>query len=262
MHLIIPTRPRPGREGRNTLVNLQRADPRFPGQFSTSVNTGTFGGVSFMAQAARGFRDPVLSDRYFRGPSGRGFKTAIGTSTRDSLQLDSVLYTAHGLRTAVFGYRCRLSDLVEHYRSTPGDFRFRNRRRAEMSGVEAEAKADLPGRITVDAAIQLDSGRALDLGEPPRRDPPAVNRPTGAGAGGLAQARLAHDADDERPGPTERLVPGYTLADLGAGVTVRRRLELRGLLCYAFDQEYYASQDTRAVFAPGRAASITVVVRF
>ena len=27
------------------------------------------------AQVARGFRDPVLSDRYFRGPSGRGFIT-------------------------------------------------------------------------------------------------------------------------------------------------------------------------------------------
>ena len=40
-----------------------------------SLTAGSFRGVSATLQLARGFRDPVLSDRYFRGPSGRGFIT-------------------------------------------------------------------------------------------------------------------------------------------------------------------------------------------
>jgi outer membrane receptor protein involved in Fe transport len=57
-------------------------------------------------------------------------------------------------------------------------------------------------------------------------------------------------------------VPGYTLVDLSGGATVSRHLEVRALIRNLLDQEYFASQDVRAVFAPGRAASLTAVVRF
>ena len=57
-------------------------------------------------------------------------------------------------------------------------------------------------------------------------------------------------------------MPGYTLVDLSAGLTVIKHLEMRGLVRNLVDEEYFASQDVRAVLAPGRAASITAVVRF
>jgi outer membrane receptor protein involved in Fe transport len=57
-------------------------------------------------------------------------------------------------------------------------------------------------------------------------------------------------------------VPGYTLVDLSGGATVSRHLEVRALIRNLLDQDYFASQDVRAVFAPGRAASLTAVVRF
>ncbi|MEZ5292349.1 MAG: TonB-dependent receptor [Vicinamibacterales bacterium] len=232
-----------------------------------SATAGTFRGVSVTAQVARGFRDPVLSDRYFRGPSGRGFITGNpDLEPETSLQVDGgVRYTGRGLRAAVYGYHYRISDLVERYQPTTDDFLFRNRGRAEVRGVEAEAQADLPGGLTVEAAIQRARGRALDPGSNLDGIAPltaSLQVRHQFGAGGFAQVRVAHSADDDRPGPTERVVPGVTLVDFGAGVTVLRRLELRGLLRNAFDQEYFASQDTRAVFAPGRTASITAVVKF
>ena len=56
-------------------------------------------GFSATAQVARGFRDPTLSDRYFRGPTGRGFITGNpDLEPETSLQCDGALrYVAAAL---------------------------------------------------------------------------------------------------------------------------------------------------------------------
>lgn len=233
-----------------------------------SLTAGSFGGVSFTAQVARGFRDPVLSDRYFRGPSGRGFITGNpDLDPETSLQFDGgVRYTARRVRAAVFGYHYRIDDLIERYQPDIDNFLFRNRGRAEVKGVEAEMQLDLPGRVTVEGAVQKSRGQALD----PRTFLDGIAPVTASlqvrhqfpSRRGFVQARVARYADDERPGPTERVIPGYTLLDLGAGVTLTRFFEIRGLVRNAADEEYFASQDVRAVFAAGRTASLTAVVRF
>ena len=232
-----------------------------------SLTAGNFGGVSFTAQVARGFRDPVLSDRYFRGPSGRGFITGNpDLDPESSLQVDAgVRYTARRVRAAVYGYRYRIDDLIERYQPDLDNFLFRNRGRADVRGVEFETQLDLPGRITVEATAQKARGQALD----PRSHLDGI-APVSVSIQvrhqittiGFVQARAARYADDEKPGPTERIVPGYTLVDLSAGATLGRHLEIRGLIRNLFDEQYYASQDVRAIFAPGRTASLTAVVRF
>ncbi len=232
-----------------------------------AVTAGSYRGFTLTAQAARGFRDPVLSDRYFRGPSGRGFIT--GNPDLDperSLQFDAgVRYTARRLRAALYGYHYRISDLVERYQVTVDDFLFRNRGRARVRGVELETQLDLPWRLSIEAAAQVARGRALDGdtaldGIATETGSVQVRRAMGNRA--FAQARVAWFAEDDRPGPTERLVPGYTLLDLSGGATVGRHLELRALIRNALEADYFASQDVRAVAAPGRAASLTAVVRF
>ena len=76
-----------------------------------SATVGSFGGFSLTAQIARGFRDPVLSDRYYRGPTGRGFITGNpDLDPETSVQLDLGLrYVAPRFRLATFYY---------HYEST------------------------------------------------------------------------------------------------------------------------------------------------
>ncbi|MGD9905190.1 MAG: TonB-dependent receptor [Vicinamibacterales bacterium] len=232
---------------------------------SATASSGS--GLSVTAQVARGFRDPVLSDRYYRGPSGRGFITGNpDLDSESSLQVDtSVRYTSRRVRAAVSAYHYRIADLVERYQTTTDDFFFRNRGRARLRGVEVETQLDLPGRITVDGAFQAARGRALD----PASALDGITTETGSlqvrrlfGARGFAQLRAAWFAEDDRPGPTERVVNGYTLVDLGGGVTLVDHVELRGLVRNLFDETYFASQDVRAVLAPGRAASITAVLRF
>ena len=62
---------------------------------------------------------------------------------------------------------------------------------------------------------------------------------------------MAWFAADDRPGPTERVVNGYTLFDLGGGVSFGRHLEVRALGRNLFDRTYFASQDVRAIYAAG-----------
>ena len=48
---------------------------------NVALTAGSFGGFSATAQYAHGFRDPVLSDRYFSGLFGRGSSRATRTSS-------------------------------------------------------------------------------------------------------------------------------------------------------------------------------------
>ena len=82
------------------------------------------------------------------------------------------------------------------------------------------------------------------------------------GERGFGQVRAAYFSDDDHFGPTERAVPGYTLLDAAAGWRVAKPLELRIQARNLLDQEYFASQDVRAVSAPGRSASLVATVKF
>jgi outer membrane receptor protein involved in Fe transport len=71
--------------------------------------------------------------------------------------------------------------------------------------------------------------------------------------------RGAAFARDDRPGPTEREIPGYGVLDAGAGYSVTGWLDVSLLGRNLFDKTYYASSDEDAVLAPGR--SIQLVFR-
>ncbi|HYN20717.1 MAG TPA: TonB-dependent receptor, partial [Thermoanaerobaculia bacterium] len=100
--------------------------------------------VTTSLQVSRGFRDPTLSDRYFRGPTGRGFVT--GNPDLDperSLQYDaSVRYAIGRGSVAVFGYLYQIDDLIERF-GDGDNFFFRNRGEAEIRGFEIEAQTPI-----------------------------------------------------------------------------------------------------------------------
>ena len=85
------------------------------GAFSgfAAATAGPFSGFSVTGQVSRGFRDPTLSDRYFRGPSGRGFITGnpdLEPETR--LQFDlTARYTMARTQIGVSYYDYRIDDL-------------------------------------------------------------------------------------------------------------------------------------------------------
>ncbi|MDP2318010.1 MAG: TonB-dependent receptor [Acidobacteriota bacterium] len=239
------------------------------GAFSgfASATLGSFRGFSLTGQIARGFRDPVLSDRYYRGPTGRGYIT--GNPELDpetSIQGDLALrYVASRFRLATYYYDYRIHDLIERYATSPDDFFFRNRGSARIRGFEVEGQAEIGAGLSLELATQVAEGRALDddayLDDiSPTNISAVLRRQFGAGAFG--QVRVAYFSDDEHTGPTERRVPGYTLLDAAAGLRVAKPLELRIQARNLLNQEYDASQDVRAVLAAGRSASLVATVKF
>jgi hemoglobin/transferrin/lactoferrin receptor protein len=239
------------------------------GAFSgyASGTFGSFRGVSFTAQIARGFRDPTLSDRYYRGPTGRGFITGNpDLDPETSLQFDAgVRYVSARLRLATYYYQYRINDLIERYQTTPDNFFFRNRGAARIRGYEIEAQASLPGAVTLDLAAQVAEGISLDDGA--YLDDISPFNVTGVlrkqlGERAFGQLRLAWFSDDDHFGPTERAVPGYTLLDAATGYRVVKALELRVQARNLLNDTYYASQDVRAVLAAGRSVSLSANVRF
>lgn len=232
-----------------------------------AITLGPFEGLSVTAQVSRGFRDPLLSDRYFRGPSGRGFITGNpDLEPETSLQLDlGTRYTFNQTQVGVFFYQYRIEDLIERYQTETDFFLFRNRGRARIRGFEVEVSSDLGNGYSVQLAANIARGTALD--DDAHLDDISPDMFSVLGRKELArniygQARLAFYADDDRPGPSEIAAPGATLLDLSGGWRVAPQLEIRGTIRNTLNDEYYASSDPRWVLAPGRSASLTAVVQF
>jgi outer membrane receptor protein involved in Fe transport len=235
-----------------------------------ALTIGPFDGLSFTGQISRGFRDPTLSDRFYRGPSGRGFIT--GNPDLDperSLQIDlGARYTAGRLRVMAYVYQYRITDLIERFATATDFFFFRNRGEAQYRGVEVEAQADLGHGFTMELSGQTARGRALEeandelwLDDVAPEMASVVIRKRLRDKGS-AHVRVAASATDDRPGISEIRAPGYTLLDAGASWWVRPKLELRANGRNLLNRTYYASPDPRFVFAPGRSASLTAAISF
>lgn len=232
-----------------------------------AISLGPFKALGLTAQVSRGFRDPSLSDRYFRGPSGRGFITGNpDLQPETSLQLDfAARYTLARRQIAAYVYQYRINDLIERYQTQTDFFFFRNRGRARLRGFEVEARTDLGRGYSIELSGQISRGVALDdktgLDDTSPVSVSAVGRKE-FGTRGYAQMRVALFAEDDRPGPSEVVAPGSTIVDLGGGWRVAPHVELRGTVRNLLNDTYFASPDPRWVYAPGRSVSLTAVVEF
>ena len=221
---------------------------------SVALTWAPANGWSASAQLARGFRVPTLSDRYFRGPSGRG--SVVGNPELDpesSAQVDFALRRTRGRSAlAIYAYRYEIDDLIERF-AAGDDFRFRNRGSATLAGLEVEAQIRIAERWSLDGGGAWTRGRTD--GGAPIDDQPAPNLFLGARfaeSWGYAFTRLGLHAEKDDPGPTELARPGYALLDLGGGWRISERYELRLLVRNGLDRRYTGATDEAADRAPGR----------
>jgi iron complex outermembrane receptor protein len=223
-----------------------------------AATAGPFSGVTATFQVARGYREPVLSDRYFRGISGRGFITGNpDLEPESSLQFDgAVRWTRGATRIALFGYEYRITNLVERYRAG-ADFFFRNQGEARVRGIEAEVATRLFERLEVQlggaiARGETGTGTALDDIAPPTVHA-ALRYALPRASVFLSTSAYARD---DRPGPVEVERPGYLEIDAGTGWRFSEWFEVRLVVRNLTNVQRFGSTDAAAAFAPGR--SITV----
>ena len=223
--------------------------------------------TSATLQYARGFREPTLSDRYFRGVSGRGF--VVGNPdlrSERSDQFDLALRTAFSeqVRLAAYGYLYRIHDVIERFRAGT-DFNFRNRGEQEVVGAELEAEWSPADDLDLALGLTWARGRVLD-DDSFAADVPACSAVVTARYSATPRlwlrlrARLV--ARDDEPGPTEITTPAHEILDLGGGFSVARGFEVVLLGSNLLDERYPLSPDADAPPAPGRGVALTLQARW
>lgn len=215
--------------------------------------------VSATLQVATGYREPTLSDRYFRGISGRGLITGNPELEPErSVQVDGLVrWSSERSRVALFAYDYTIRDLVERYRDG-ADFFFRNRGEASLRGLELEAATRILPHLELHLGAAVARGEDKGSGDPlDDIEPPMVNtslRWAFSRASAFATVNLY--ARDDRPGPVEVRRAGYGELDLGGGWRFSPHFEVRVIVRNALDRQRYGSPDEASAFATGR----TVVV--
>lgn len=213
-------------------------------------------------QVSRGYRDPSLSDRYFRGVTGRGTITGNpDLEPETTRQIDLAIRGRAGrAQIGFFAYDYLIRDVIERFEVVPGEFAFRNRGEQEIIGLEIEFDIRLSDTFLLRAFADAARGEILDDGSDPDDIPAAsvgldILQRT---AGWWWQLRSRAFARDERPGPTERLTPAWVVFDATIGVKLSQPLELRLNLGNLTDKEFPSSADARAPLAPGRSVALTL----
>ena len=227
---------------------------------NVALTFGPWSGWTSTAQLARGFRTPSLSDRYFRGPSGRGFVTGNpNLEPETSLQVDLATRWSEGERAVgLYAYHYEIDDLIERF-GVGNDFFFRNRGQATIRGLEVEAQSALGRRWTWQLGAawadgETDGGAEID----------DIAAPNGwltlrwAVEHGYVYGRATSFLDHDEPGPTEVPRDAYTVFDLGAGWRISDAVELRLLVRNVADELYTASPDETADRAVGRSFTLGV----
>ncbi len=233
----------------------------------TSLGVTPLPGLTFTGQFSRGFREPTLSDRYFRGVSGRGFITGNpDLEPETSRQFDFSGQLREGpLRFGVYLYHYRFFNLIERFEAGDDLFFFRNRGSARLRGVELEAEWQIRPSLSFTLGAQRARGRTPEDNQPlddvPSNSLTLVFRKTIHKRGHL-QLRSVLFGRDQQPGPTEIVTPGYGQIDLAGGWTwpsgIGLQVQLRNLL----DKDFPASPDRRATAAPGRSATVLLSFGF
>lgn len=223
--------------------------------------------TTITAQIARGFRDPTLTDRFYRGPVGRGFiEGNPDLRPETSRQVDVTVrrdFSFVRLSAALYDYR--ITNLVERYVVGGTNFFYRNRGEARLRGAEIEAQASLRRDVVVEVSAQTSSGRDGDTGSPiddvaPRALTFVLRHAHGSKIG--SYFRLAAVGRHSDAGPSEVPTPGFVAMDAGTMWRLSSRFEMRAAARNLLNQSWYSNAGPRWVYAPGRNGSITFGVLF
>jgi len=223
--------------------------------------------TTLIAQFARGFRDPTLTDRFYRGPVGRGFiEGNPDLQPETSRQFDVAVRTdVEPVRLSAAYYDYRIANLVERYLVGTSNFFFRNAGAARLRGTELQAQVRLTRGFMMDLSGQISRGHDTSTGLPiDDVAPDALNIVFRHSVRTRLDSylRVAAVRRHDAAGPSEVATPGYVPVDAGMVWHCSDRVNVRGLVRNLLDQRAYSNAGPRWVHAPGLNGSLTFAVEF
>ncbi|UCF67290.1 MAG: TonB-dependent receptor [Acidobacteriota bacterium] len=232
-----------------------------------ALDTSFGRGGHLVAQLARGFREPTLSQRFYRGITGRGLLIDNRELQREvSRHVDVAWRLVRKNRFVEIAlFDTRIEDVIVRNFDQPGSgplgldvYRFANAGRATVRGLELTA--GLTSTRSGQWQLTLHRLRGEDGFDRSLADIPAdgldVLWSGHDQRGRWLRAELRARARDEHPGPGERVTPGYVTADVAVGLPLGRGVTLRIGVTNLLDQPLLASARDDAPIAPGRTGSI------
>lgn len=218
-------------------------------------------------QIARGFREPLLSERYYRGITGRGIVEPNPDLERELSRQIDLVWRRSGPRhhVEVAAFEARIRDVIVRRLVASGEldrYRFENAGRGLVRGLELDAALRLGPRA---GALRLTAHRILG-----RDGERAALDDIPAAGGTLAweresrragwRAELVVRGRKSDPGPGEQVTPGWARIDVGAFLRLRRGLSLSAGITNLLDRTIPSSPRRHAPAAPGR--TVTVGLRW
>lgn len=216
-------------------------------------------GFELAANAGTGLRFPSLSERFFRGVTGRGTVTgAPDLDPESALNLDLGLrWFGERLFLAGYLFRNEIDDYIERIETAPGELTFRNLTAGTIEGLEAQGVLQLDGRTALSFGGHLLDGEdaaggwladipadRLFLALRHRRDRWTL------------EGRWEQRAGKRDPGSGEKPIPGASLLSAGLRLQLASGLELRLNGRNLLDESYFNSADDKVPLAPGRSLGL------
>lgn len=228
-------------------------------------------------QASGGYREPLLTERYLTGATGRGLAFAnADLDAESSLQWDLAWRTRwDGGHLQAAAFRADVNDIVEREALAEDEvpaairplpffkYRFANRGEAEIEGVELLAAVRLGASTWMRWSahvVEGEDGEGVPLSEMPGRAVTAsVSTAFGERWSGTTSLRFQARDDEVGSGEVER--GSFALLDLGVGVRISEHVHVGVGVRNALDDEYFVSADEGDPLAPGRTGVVTLRLR-
>lgn len=212
--------------------------------------------VSLFANFSRAYRAPDLNERFYTGITGRGFIIANPELKNESSQnIDAgIKITGRRLYFGFYGFNYRIDNLVERYLIGTDLYTYGNVEQGRIRGLELEWECFPISRLSVFGNGFLYDGKSLATAGPLNDIPPRrLILGSRAWFGRFSLEINAYfQASQEKPGPSEIAIPGYSLLNLKAAYNLNRYFRLYFRVNNLLDKEYLARPDPNSRPEPGR----------
>ncbi len=232
---------------------------------------------SFALQVATGFREPLLTERFMTGLTGRGLVLARPALEPERSRHVDLTWRWSGRRMSVdaSGFRTFIGDIVERdfldgpeippeFAGLPVDiYRFVNSGRARLDGVEIAARIRLwsGGALRIAAhRLRGEDGPGVPLAGLPA-DAVRADLEAHVGTRWTLGAHVEFVARDRRPAEREVETPSFVIVHARAMHAISERWRAGLIVRNALDRRFPVGAQDTDPSAPGRAIALVLMHR-